>query len=298
VNVVQIEASDVIFGELQKGFTLTGAVFGVEAAGSGLVILAGTSGVQVGGNLATRNDGTGFDVEGGSGHHVRGNTASANGTRGFEILGSGHHVRGNTASANGNLGGFVILGNGHHVRGNMAIANGLVGFSLDGSGHVLNGNVATANEFDGFFIGPPGGDVLTGNMAIANGSAGFEIGNSGGSVLTGNVVLTGNAALGNKDAGILIGSDGSATITQNNIFGNDSPPSTNCGLDNLSGGAINATDNFWGTAHGPGTLTTPQPEPADNVCDDTTNHPGSSTSVAPFATKKFTVETPLVEPGL
>src|SRR2546425_2496422 len=77
VNVVQIEASDVIFGELQKGFTLTGAVFAsVVVRGSGLVILAGTSGVQVGGNLATRNDGTGFDVEGGSGHHVRGNTAS------------------------------------------------------------------------------------------------------------------------------------------------------------------------------------------------------------------------------
>ena len=41
VNVVQIEANDVVFGELQKGFTLTGAVLSSAAAGSGLVILAG-----------------------------------------------------------------------------------------------------------------------------------------------------------------------------------------------------------------------------------------------------------------
>jgi parallel beta-helix repeat protein len=111
VNVVQIEASDVIFGELQKGFTLTGAVAGSVVTGSGLVILAGTSGVKVRGNLATRNGAVGFDVEIGSGHHLRGNTASANGT-GFHVEGSGHHLRGNTASAN-NLDGFGVVNNGN-----------------------------------------------------------------------------------------------------------------------------------------------------------------------------------------
>jgi parallel beta-helix repeat protein len=246
VDVVHIEANDVVFGELQKGFTLTGAVLSSAAAGSGLVILAGTSGVQVKGNLATRNDGAGFSINGGSGHHLRGNTANANRNNGFRVFqGSGVHLRGNTASAN-NFSGFVDnLGSGDHFRGNIASANGEAGFVL----------------FD---------------------RPNFE----------GTSVLTGNAALGNKGAGIAIGSGG-AVITQNNIFGNDL--STNCGLDNQSGGAINATHNFWGTATGPGTLTTPQPEPADNVCDDIT---GSSTSVAPFATKQFTVETPLVEPGL
>jgi parallel beta-helix repeat protein len=111
VNVVQIEASDVIFGELQKGFTLTGAVAGSVVTGSGLVILAGTSGVKVRGNLATRNGAVGFDVEIGSGHHLRGNTASANGI-GFRVQGSGHHLRGNTASAN-NLDGFGVVNNGN-----------------------------------------------------------------------------------------------------------------------------------------------------------------------------------------
>jgi parallel beta-helix repeat protein len=172
----------------------------------------------------------------------------------------------------------------------VATANANDGFKSYGnssSGNSVLGNVATANGSDGFFI--IGSNVLTGNIASANGSFGFYTESE-------SVVLTGNAALGNEGAGIVIRSGGSATITQNNIFGNDR--FTNCGLDNQSGGTVNATHNFWGTAHGPGTLTTPQPEPADNVCDDTTNHPGSSTSVAPFATKQFTVETPLVEPGL
>ena len=299
VNVVQIEASDVIFGELQKGFTLTGAVSSLEVSGSGLAILAGTSGVQVRGNLATRNNGPGFDVEGGNGHHLRGNTASANGASGgFFIHGNGHHLRGNTASLNGGAGFEAVnTGNeqGHVLKGNVATANASDGFRSSGEGfpsvgNSLLGNVATANDSAGFLIAS---SVLTGNIASANGFSGFSFFQGGTNV------LTGNAALGNKGPGIVALEGGSgATITQNNIFGNDSPPSTNCGLDNLSGGAINATDNFWGTAHGPGTLTTPQPEPADNVCDDTTNHPGSSTSVAPFATKKFTVETPLVEPGL
>jgi len=294
VNVVQIEASDVIFGELQKGFTLTGAFSSLMVSGSGLAILAGTSGVQVRGNLTTRNNGPGFDVEGGSGHHLRGNTASANGASGgFFIHGNGHHLRGNTASANVGAGFEAVNtgnGQGHVLKGNVATANASDGFRSSGEGfqsvgNSVLGNVATAYDFAGFLIA---GSVLTGNIASANGQAGF-------SFFEGTSVLTGNAALGNTGAGILA-LGGGATITQNNIFGNDR--STNCGLDNQSGGAINATHNFWGTPTGPGTLTTPQPEPADNVCDDTTNHPGSSTSVAPFATKQFTVETPLVEPGL
>lgn len=133
---------------------------------------------------------------------------------------------------------------------------------------MLTGNVASANLERGFFINGGSNLVLTGNVASANGSEGF--------FLNGNdLVLTGNAALGNV-TGIYTFS--SATITQNNLYGNDA---TNCGLVNDSGGPLDATNNFWGAATGPG------PDPADDVCD--VPNTNSTTLVTPFATQPFEI---------
>ncbi|MBI3459572.1 hypothetical protein HY009_01370, partial [Candidatus Acetothermia bacterium] len=156
-----------------------------------------------------------------------------------------------------------------------------------GSGHVLSGNVASANGGGFSFLGK--GHVLTGNLASANGTQGFAFIGSGH-------VLTGNAALGNRGPGIAINDAivESATITKNNLFGNNSSNFggfTNCGLLNRSGDPINASDNFWGAASGPGS------DPADNVCN---SGAGSTTTVAPPATKEFKIKTltPVDEPGL
>ncbi|MBI1741440.1 right-handed parallel beta-helix repeat-containing protein [Candidatus Acetothermia bacterium] len=244
VDVVRIEASNVIFGQPHKGFTLTGASGGF----SGLVIADGTSGVKVSGNLAIRNSGQGFTFSG-SGHVLAGNIASAN-FFGFSVIGSGHILTGNIASSNSY--GFGFSGNGHLLSGNTASANRFTGFIFSGSGHVLTNNTASANGFHGFDV---------------NDGSGY--------------VLTGNSAVGNKFFGIDIRKSASATITKNNIFGNDSQPSgsfVNCGLLNQSRGTINATNNFWGAAAGPGA------DPADNICNDGM---GSNTTVAPFATKEF-----------
>ncbi|MBI3660881.1 right-handed parallel beta-helix repeat-containing protein [Candidatus Acetothermia bacterium] len=235
--MVRIEASGVVFGKKNKGFTLTGAGGG----SSGLVITDGTSGVRVTGNLASANSGVGFVF-----------------FFGFNDDSSGHQLRDNAAVANDGD-GFNFAGSGHVLSGNLAIANRVSGFEVFGSGHVLTGNLASANGADGFFF--------SGNRHM----------------------LSGNSALGNGRFGILVGTGASATISKNNIFGNNGVPAappnfsgeTNCGLLNRTGTTIDARNNFWGTAGGPGA------DPADNVC----NEGASSTTVDSFATKEFKVKT-------
>jgi hypothetical protein len=65
-------------------------------------------------------------------------------------------------------------------------------------------------------------------------------------------------------------------ISDNSIFGNGGP-SGNCGIDDQSDGPIDAPDNYWGSAAGPGV------DPADAIC--VTNGAGSNT-VGTVSTKE------------
>jgi len=206
-----------------------------------------------------------------------------------------------------------------HVRaaGNIALNNPLYGFQFEGSGSVTS-NIATGSDtgfdFEGNFI-------LTNNIATNNDGAGFRVaGLSGSAIVVGNaahsniigfqldaqhrlvvrlniavgnidgffidapdLTFVRNAAIGNKSAGIYVGPTvlrGASTIRANNIFGND--VDNNCGLINQYGHTVDATNNFWGSAAGPG------PDPADNAgpgCD----FQGSSTVIQPFATRAFLI---------
>ena len=268
IDVVRIQVSGVIFGKKKKGFTLT---HGAE----GLFINNGTNGVRVESNLAITNSFDGFNFFG-SGHVLNGNTASGNGSSGFGFSGSGHLLSNNIASANDSS-GFEFSGSGHVLSGNIARANVSTGFGIIGSGHLLTGNLASGNDSDGFAFFGGNGNVLSGNTAVDNTNDGFAFNGTGH-------LLTDNSAVGNQAKGIsVVGSGSSATITKNNIFGNHGScgPGDNIGLRNGSGGAINATNNFWGAATGPGA------DPADDICNAGA---GSSTTVAPFATKEFKVK--------
>jgi hypothetical protein len=185
---------------------------------------------------------------------------------------SGVKVAGNVASANGGA-GFGISGNDNLVTGNLAFSNFSAGFGIFGSGNIIRGNIANSNEFNGFGITGTF-HILRNNKAIANGSSGFGIQGTGHQ-------LERNSILGNKGFGISIDpAGGSATIKKNNIYGNNDMSTVNlfnCGLRNVSGNIIDATNNFWGTDGGPG------PDPADEVCDDN----GSTTIFVPFATREF-----------
>jgi parallel beta-helix repeat protein len=141
------------------------------------------------------------------------------------------------------------------VKGNLAAGNAPHGFAVFDSNHTLSGNIAIDNAL---------------GFTIADGST--------------NILLTGNAALGNLAPGVLIG--GGATgvtnvsVIKGSIFGNDN--AANCGLQNDSSSAINATGNFWGAMTGPG------PDPADLVCDTG----GGTTTFAPFATREVNPRSP------
>lgn len=206
------------------------------------------------------------------------------GGNGLDIAGGtvGVRVAGNLATVNGNK-GFRVDGSGHVLTGNLASLNNQLGFSISGNGHVLSSNVANANGA-GFLISSnsSNGHLLSGNIASANGGKGFIV--DGGS----GHVLTGNSALGNTDFGIEILVGSSVVITKNNIFGNHGSCNVgnNSGLLNNSGVTINATNNFWGAATGPGG------NPADDFCS---TELGSITNFAPFATKEFKVKVKILD---
>jgi len=148
------------------------------------------------------------------------------------------------------------------IEGNQ-VTGYYVGIAGRGSATVSKNQVM--NNFYG--ISATGGDVV-GNVATAN--------------FTGIVLLEGtahastNAVYMNWDFGFGIQSPFSGVVTKNNIFANGSTNS-NCGLVNDGVVGLNATNNYWGAASGPGA------PPADKVC-------GSNATTSPFATKPFPVK--------
>jgi parallel beta-helix repeat protein len=187
-----------------------------------------------------------------------GNTVSGNISSDiFDIDGTNHTVTHNQMMGefNGAYGGFLIKGTGHVVSSNVVTGTPWVvenGFAVSGSGHSLINNVVVGTNAEGI---------------VSDAS---------------NVIIRGNTILGsNYLPGIALGPGASGTINENNLFGNG-VTAGNCGFSNNSGTTIDASNNFWGAASGPG------PDPADAVCDEA----GSSTTVSPFATQQFAIASP------
>lgn len=242
------------------------APFGYDVSGTGHTLT---------GNESAQHR-SGFNVEG-SRHSLTGNVATNNDFSGFFIEGSEHAITGNEASNTGTPAssgpspgrGFFINGTGHTVTRNVASRNVSEGFAVSGSGHALTSNVASNNGGDRFSTGNGfnivgSGHTITSNTASANHPGfGFALETSSGTE------FRRNAALGNA-IGIGVVDDGSAVMIQNNIFGNRF-----CGLQ-TNGVAVNAPNNFWGAATGPGA------DPADDDC-------GGNIVTAPFASKAFSI---------
>jgi hypothetical protein len=95
---------------------------------------------------------------------------------------------------------------------------------------------------------------------------------------------TGCPAALNRDGVLTAGEE----AEKNDIFAN-----VNCGVQNGSTGGgidyvgvsgLDATNNFWGAATGPGA------DPADDTCSVGV---GASVTVTPFATKAFSIKAPI-----
>jgi hypothetical protein len=213
LDVVNITASQVVFGGNDRGFTLTGARKTGDDDGIGLDVQA-ARGVRVIGNIALGNRSFGFNIRG-SRHTVRNNISSDNG-HGFSLAATEeeHLIVGNVATSNGNeeeFGhGFLISGERQSVTSNRSIGNDGVGFFLstsDGSRFVFKENEALGNRGVGIWVqqGP-------------------------------RLELHGNDIFGNLGEAV----------------GGFFPPLPNCGLANDSGSTVDATRNFWGAPTGPG----------------------------------------------
>jgi hypothetical protein len=157
--------------------------------------------------------------------------------------------------------------------GNQAVRNGEA-FSVRGNGHYLELNVARDSNF-GFGIGGNGTRMIN-NSAIGNQEGGVVVGGS-------NHVLFRNEIISTMCVGVRVLPQSSGiVIRQNNIYGNDDHcflGAQNIGLVNGSGSLVRATDNFWGSATGPG------PNPADEVFTEN----GSETRVVPFAAEPWEI---------
>lgn len=213
VDVVNIVADGVVFGDKHAGFTLTGA------------------------RMMGDDDGIGLAVITSHGVHVIGNTAEDNDANGFEFSGEKHTVVSNIASRNGNGFGMAFTENGHRMHNNIAIGNGNTtgrgnGFSLFGNRHTFSKNSITGNRGIGVLI----------NSTDASGFS-FRMNSIVGNVGSGIFVFSGPGLALNKNN--IFGNFGERPFFP-------FTPTPNCGVVNDSGATIDATRNYWGATSGPG----------------------------------------------
>ena len=279
-NVVEIAATGVIFGDVNKGFTLTGGVRGDEDNGRGLFLVAGNT--RVIGNIARSNGGAGFELSPGGEHNfptptfsngLNGNTLATDNTA-VDNGGAGFHIEGGTSS------NFVQLSN------NSSTGNGS-GIGLYGTApHVITHNMISGN---GSGIGVVGGPFqFTHNVVTANNGFGFSFFDKL-EILRGQNLVKLNDIISNGGSGIEVNrTTVPVVVTQNNIYGNGAIDGSNCGIS-VQQNSASAINNYWGSPQGPGA------NPADHVgepplCDGTIpNNDAGLPVTKPFATQPFGV---------
>ncbi len=262
-SLVTIAGPGVRLGARGRGFTLTNGFWGVE-------LTPAARGAVVEGNIALRNEASGFFANGDFGHRFTLNTAIDN-SAGFGQQFSTGETGGSLWEDNVavmNRGSGFSSGSSVTFDGNLASSNGGHGFRLIGTGTTARNCVANANERSGFNLQR---DVVMENIR--------SIGNEGPGILIGQPqqlafrrvegTITRAELLGNQEAGILVLPMVTAvpTLRDSALFGNDRETdfplndlSSLCDLDNRSGflNSFDASENYWGRPDGPG---------AGQVCD-------------------------------
>jgi hypothetical protein len=239
-STVKIDANNVVFGEVEGGFTLTGGESGLTTDGY--------TGVRIVGNIASGARAMGFWVNAGGTTpgviDVSYNIAHDNGQVGFlvgSLLESSRvTVRYNKSYSNGT--GIISATYGRHeVAYNEVSNNSGTGISVDFTPSFVHHNVVTGN-----------------NMGITTGSWGVGREPSVGPL------VSRNSLIGNTRFGVLITAGPvRMVLKENNFYGNGVSTDeygANCGLANFTGGTLAAPNNYWGAATGPGS------EPADVAC--------------------------------
>ena len=244
-RVIRIFSDGVEFGAKRGGFTITGAQLGIHSQ-------AGD--VTISGNLVVNNPDAGLNVFAiGGPVHVSHNTVTGSEFAGLLIRGIEGTAVVTSNTAVGNPGPGFFITETAVITDNVSSSNG-IGFLINGEGMRFHRNVASGNEGAGFLVAD-NTDFTQSHFFILN-------------------TITGNGG-----AGFFFGPDAHPSrLRGNNIFGN---LLGNCGLHNESRSVIDARNNFWGSANGPG------PDPADNAGSGPGCVPGGGVEALPFAMQPF-----------
>ena len=244
-----------------KNLTVQQFSYGISLANNG----SGT----VSGNTANSNSWAGIYIDG-SGNTLSGNTTNSDNQQGIIVNdpnGSGNTVSGNAASSNTD--GIAIWGASNTVSGNTVSGNGDgIYLNWNGSGNTVSGNTANNNTY-GIFLDLSNSNTVSGNTTSSNRLSGIAVNGAKSNTISGNTVssnnwhgiflgqtsisdscntiLTGNAIRSNNIDGIGISSycASSDSVHFNDIFANNSN-----GIDS-SDSSVDATNNYWGSKHGP-----------------------------------------------
>lgn len=162
----------------------------------------------------------------------------------------------------------ALLGGPILIEGNQVVGQWSFGISARGTDKTVRKNQVSVST--GYGIDAQVGPVVTGNIVIATGT---------GLNLEGEARAVSNAVYGNTFGIRAEAANGrQPVIERNNIVS-----SPYCGMYNQDVSILNATNNYWGAASGPG------PDPADQVCNDEE----TTTVTTPFATTPFIVKAPI-----
>jgi hypothetical protein len=164
----------------------------------------------------------------------------------------------------------ALFGGPVMIEGNQVLGGWSVGIRASGTGKTVRRNQVAVV---GSGIEAEGDSLVSGNV-VTVGNAGMEL--KDGARAIGNAVYGGLLSIG-----FFLTADEtrsySGVIQRNNIVGHT------CGVSNHAVPALDATNNYWGAATGPG------PRPASNVCGSG----GASTITTGFATRPFAVSAPI-----
>ena len=158
----------------------------------------------------------------------------------YNVISENQSLRNGTAGGGAGIGIFASVPGaqsyGNVVINNQVRGNGLPGVAMHSHtpGQILNDNVIVGNQISG-----NGADTAD---AATPGPAGINV--FGVSTVTGTVI-SGNTIQG-EDDDIVTNTPGEVAIHFNNLLGGK------LGVNNLGGGAVDATENWWGNGKGPG----------------------------------------------
>lgn len=253
--VVDIDADGAQFGERNQGFTLYGASsVGVTNNNMASGKIAGNvaHGMPVGFNIVS----IGGEVEVSHNQAIANTGAGIIGATAGDTTGATfiHH---NTVIGTGDSNGITVSAIGAHrvvantVTGNFIGVQVGVGPSRVARNHISNNALGVAYAGQCLFCTP---------------------------APSGTPTIVRNSIVGNRNTALHVNqlSEYPLTFRNNNLFGNG----FGCAIDNSSTQPIDARQNFWGDATGPGFT-----DPADGVCS---THDVVRTT--PFATSEIVIE--------